>query len=57
MQLPGSSWVCLATGRSHSAYGDTWLWNVGWERPPSVSTSLLTHDRQLMAHLNEEAKV
>lgn len=23
VQLPGSSWVCLATGRSHSAYGDT----------------------------------
>lgn len=22
-QLPGSSWVCLATGRSHSAYGHT----------------------------------
>lgn len=55
VQLPGSSWVCLATGRSHSAYGDTLAVSLGWEGPTSGSTSLLTHGGQLI--LNGEAKV
>lgn len=37
--------------------GTRWLWSRGWEGPPSVSTSLLAHGSQLMAHLHGEAKV
>lgn len=58
VRLPGSSRVCLATGRSHSAYGDTLAMECRMGRttlhkylPPYSSVS------QSMAHLNEEANV
>lgn len=55
--LPGSSWVCLATGRSHSAYGDTLVMESRVGRTTSRKNLPPYHDSQPIAHLNEEANV